>query len=390
MISYKNKKFLYDGLVSKLYDAYNQQEVLLLKDYIVVIGGYGHVGQMIGTELGELYPGKVFAAGRSLERAKKFSEATGGKVRPLQINLEEGFDFNMITRVKLVIMCLDQTNTSFVRACFLNGIHYVDVSARHSFLTQVEELGEEAREKGVTAVLSLGLAPGLTNLLSLEAKKRMDHMDELDISIMLGMGDQHGKAAIEWTVDNLGTTFDVMKDGRKAAVASFRDGKKTDFGAGLGYKKAYRFNFSDQHVLPRTLEVPTVSTRLCFDSSSVTRSLAGLRAAGILGLMKVKPIRDIVVQLFGKIRFGQDVYALKIDAQGRKDGKGIEAEYFLQGRNEAFVTAKVAASVADLVYRTELPHGVYHIEQLFELDDILPAISKAVTIDSRINGDYAE
>ncbi|KIV54297.1 hypothetical protein AM501_18810 [Aneurinibacillus migulanus] len=73
-----------------------------MKEHIVVVGGYGRVGQTICRELGELYPGKVYAAGRSLECAEQFSRTTGRKVRP-----------------------------------------YVDISANDSFLTQVEELREE-------------------------------------------------------------------------------------------------------------------------------------------------------------------------------------------------------------------------------------------------------
>ncbi|MBP1992835.1 saccharopine dehydrogenase family protein [Paenibacillus eucommiae] len=356
-----------------------------MKEYIVVVGGYGHVGQMICRELGELYPGKVYAAGRSLERAEEFSGATGGKVRPLQINIEEGFDTNFINDVKLVIMCLDQTNTSFVESCLINGIHYVDVSAKYSFLTQVEKLQAVAEANGATAVLSIGLAPGLTNLLALKAKNLMDQVDAIDISIMLGMGDQHGKAAIEWTVDNLGTNFEVVKKNKKVKVASFADGRKTDFGAGLGRKMAYRFNFSDQHVLPRTLGVPSVSTRLSFDSTVVTGLIAWLRATGSLRLLKFKPIRNIVVQMFGKMKFGEDIFVVKVDALGMKNQKTVLAECFLQGRNEARITASIAASVANIVYLSELPHGVYHIEQLFELDNLLHSENQGVIFDTRIN-----
>ncbi len=87
------------------------------------------------------------------------------------------------------------------------------------------------------------------------------------------------------------------------------------------------------------------------------------------------------------MRFGKDIYAVKIDARGKKDQKDVWVEYFLQGRNEAQITAKVAASVADIVYRSELPHGVYHIEQLFELDSILHPIIQEVTFETRFNGE---
>jgi len=62
---------------------------IIMKNDIVVVGGYGHVGKMICRDLGELYPGKVYAAGRSFSRAEQFSRSTNGKVRPLELNIKE-------------------------------------------------------------------------------------------------------------------------------------------------------------------------------------------------------------------------------------------------------------------------------------------------------------
>lgn len=357
-----------------------------MKDEIIMVGGYGHVGQTICRELAALYPGKVFAAGRSLDRAEQFSRSTGGQVRPLQLNIKETADPAMLDRVKLVVMCLDQTDTTFVRACLETGTHYVDISANGSFLTQVEGLHAEAASGRSTAVLSVGLAPGLTNLLAHHARQQMDRTNTIDISIMLGLGDQHGKAAIEWTVDNLGTDFSVVRESSKTVAASFTDGQTTDFGTKLGHKKAFRFDFSDQHTLPRTLGVPTVSTRLCFDSAAVTGMMAWLRASGAFRLLKFGPVRDTFVSLFGKMRLGSELFAVKIDARGEKFGESALVECFLQGKNEASITAKVAATVANAVYRDSFSYGVYHIEQLFGLKQILHPIHQLVAFETRMNG----
>lgn len=357
-----------------------------MKEQIIVVGGYGHVGKTICRDLGELYPGKVFAAGRSFDRAEDFSRSTGGKVRPLQLQIGAQVDPSVLENVKLVLMCLDQTETAFVRSCFESGTHYVDISANDSFLSQVEGLQAEAAAHRATAVLSVGLAPGLTNLLALHAKRLMDRVEAIDISIMLGLGDQHGKAAIEWTIDNLGTDYEVVRESCKTLVSSFTDGRTTDFGADLGRKKAYRFNFSDQHALPRTLAVPTVSTRLCFDSAAVTGLMAWLRASGVFRLLKFRPIRDAFVRLFGKVRLGTEMFAVKIDARGEKSEADLLVECFLQGKNEAAITAKVAGAVADAVYRDSFPHGVYHIEQLVGLANLLPPIRQLVSLETRVNG----
>lgn len=357
-----------------------------MKNHIVVIGGYGHVGQMICRELSELYPGKVFAAGRSLERAEQFSHTTGGKVRALQLDINEPINTEVLYQVKLVIMCLDQTDTRFVRTCIEKGIHYVDISANGSFLSQVEHLHNESLAGHATAVLSVGLAPGMTNLMAQYATSLMDQTDEIDISIMLGLGDQHGIAAIEWTIDNLNTSYEVVKDGRMLSVGSFKEGKKTDFGAGLERKKAYRFNFSDQHVLPQTLGVPSVSTRLCFDSASVTGLLASLRALGVFYFLRFKPIRNTVVQLFSKLRLGSEMFAVKIDTWGKMNHEHRFVECFFQGKNEAAMTAKIASAVANHVYRTSYPHGVYHIDQLFDLETLMPTLHSRVSMETKVNG----
>lgn len=341
-----------------------------MRDHILVIGGYGHVGNIICRKLGSIYPGKVIAAGRSMEKAEEFSRTTNGRVKPLQLNIEEPVNPALLQDIKLVVMCVDQSNPTFARACFAQGMDYLDISANYDFLAQVERLHEEAVANQTTAVLSVGLAPGLTNLLARLAKSQLDHIQEIDITVMLGLGDQHGTGAIEWTVDNLGT--------------GVQDRKITDFGEELGRRTAFRFNFSDQYVIPRTLGVPSVSTRLCFDSSMVTRCLGWLNALGVFRLLKQKRLRQGVVHLLGAIRFGKAMVAIKVDAQGIREGEEVRIESTVIGEHEADITAKVAAWVADTLYRMKVRHGVFHLEQLFAFEDVWQGIGDSISFSSKI------
>ncbi|MFC3747201.1 saccharopine dehydrogenase family protein [Paenibacillus sp. GCM10012306] len=334
---------------------------------IIVIGGYGHVGSQICSLLSEYYPGHVYAAGRSLERAKQFCMTTDGKVKPLRLDLVEKADPELLKRTKIVIMCMDQQDTAFAEACLQNGVYYVDVSANGAFLTCLENLTSPSKPLPGTAVLSIGLAPGLTNMLARQASEAMDHTDRADITIMLGLGDSHGKAAIEWTLNNLRADFDIVENGSKVAVTSFTGGKISDLGEGLGRRIAYRFPFSDQQTLPRTLGIPSISTRLCFDSRIVTASVAWLQKFGLSKMLRSERMRKAAVWSFGKLRYGSDQFAIKVDAYGTKNGLPYTTEYGLQGENEAQITARVAASVAGAIYSAALPPGVFHIEELFTI-----------------------
>ncbi|MEI7024924.1 saccharopine dehydrogenase family protein [Paenibacillus sp. y28] len=357
-----------------------------MKDHILVVGGYGRVGQTICRFLGDRYPGKVYAAGRSLERAVRFCGETEGRVLPLQVDITEPSGLQVLDSAKLVVMCLDQHDTAFVQACLERGTHYVDISAKGDFLARVEGLQSAARANGATAVLSVGLAPGMTNLMAAQASKLLDETEAIDIFIMLGLGDQHGKAAMEWTIDHLNSSFDVTEGGRTKRVQSFTDRKTADFGGALGQSTAYRFPFSDQQTLARTLSVPSVSTRLCFDSSLTTALVSGLQSIGVFRLLRFRAVRRLMVQSFGAVRFGEELFAVKVEARGRSGQKPALAECFFHGNNEAELTARAAGSVADSVYRRSFPAGVHHIEQLFDLHSLRPAVQEGTTLEICLNG----
>ena len=53
-----------------------------MKERIVVVGGYGHVGRIICEELGEKYPGLVYAAGRSLKEPSVSVRRQTGRCSP--------------------------------------------------------------------------------------------------------------------------------------------------------------------------------------------------------------------------------------------------------------------------------------------------------------------
>lgn len=302
------------------------------KEKIVVVGGCGHVGRTICGIMGECYPGKVNAAGRSRERTERFCQSAGGKIRPLEIDIREPLPPDILNGVKLGIMCLDRIDTDLVRACFRTGTHYIDVSANGSFLRQVEQFQHEAAA--------------------------------------------HGEAAIEWTADHMGARFEITRNGEQEEALSFTYGQTFDFGR----SQACRFPFSGQMTLPRTLEVPSAATRLCLDSAMVTGLLAGASRTGAVRLLQPGRLRRRIVRSLGALRFGGHRFAVKAEAQGRsRDGKLTLTECFLHGRDQSAATAKVAAASAAMLVNSFCPSGVYHIEQLTGMGSMLKELGPDIT-----------
>jgi saccharopine dehydrogenase (NAD+, L-lysine forming) len=343
-----------------------------LKDKILVVGGYGNVGQTICRDLGEKFPGKIIAAGRSYKKAEQFSLLTNGNVIPKEFDVLNNRKWNeVLNDVFIVVMCLDQEDTRFVEICIKKGIHYIDITASYKFLSQVEVLNLRAKKSGVTVVLGVGLSPGLSNLLVKYSKSNFDSIERAEIFIMLGLGDKHGRAAIEWTVDNINSVFSVLEENSYKPVKSFEDGKKTLFPGSLGTRTAYRFDFVDQHVIPKTLGVKSSSTYLCFDSAFITNTFALLKKMGLFNLLKMTWFRNTMIGMFEKVHLGSDLYVLKVVTEGIKQQKKAVYHCSVKGNKEGEATGKVTPIVAEHLYTGKLPAGVFYLEELFELEEFL-------------------
>ncbi|MFS1511995.1 saccharopine dehydrogenase family protein [Chengkuizengella sp. SCS-71B] len=354
-----------------------------MKDKIIVMGGYGQVGQIISKDLGKLFPGKVFAAGRNYMKAKDFCDMTKGNVYPLQVDVNEDFlSDHMLKETSVVVMCLDQQNTRFMEQCFQHDIHYVDITASYEFLTKVRNISLENSPLQSTAVLSVGLAPGLTNMLVKHNVEQMDEVNSADIYIMMGVGDQHGKAGIEWMINNLNSKFPVIENGAEKQVRSFENGLRTEFPNKLGHRKAFRFNFTDQHVLPHTLGIGSVSTRLCFDSIVLTNLMALLKKVGFFRLLTISYLHQLTLVLFEKLNFGSDIWVIKVSTEGYIDGNKANIETTLHGQKESFITGKVAAFVAKELYINKYSQGIFHIEELFQPKELFNDLSSYMQFES--------
>ena len=138
-----------------------------MTDSILIIGGYGAVGAVIASQLAQQHRDQLMIAGRTEARAASFVATLGPQVRWRVMDLAKPIDYDQaLADVRWVIMCLDVPQIEFVRQCFQRGIHYVDVTAEYPMISAIAGLDGVARQHGATALLSVGLVPGVSNLMA--------------------------------------------------------------------------------------------------------------------------------------------------------------------------------------------------------------------------------
>jgi len=349
-----------------------------MKDKILVVGGYGQVGQYASLKLASMFPNKVIVAGRSLEKANSFAKEHRGLFEVLQLDI---YDINnmpdIMKNISVVIMCLMSKNNDFAKFCVDNGIHYVDIAPSDNVMKGIEQFKETAIKNSSSCVLGVGLAPGLSNLLVKKAKHQFDTMQRVNIHLMLGVGEAHGNDGVKWFLDNIYKNFVRNESGVNKKIKPFIRKSKTRFPEPLGVRGAYPFNLADQFITPKTLNIENVSSYFCYDSKAITSLVSVLKRFGVFGLLKWSALYNLISKLFNatlrmfhKQGIGTDVYSVQVDAFGIKNGKKHTYNIGAIGYNNSLLTGGIAATVASQLYEGNCLGGVFYLEDLFSLEDL--------------------
>lgn len=323
---------------------------------VVIIGGYGQVGREAALALAPRLPGRVVVAGRDLTRARAGAARAGHGARGLGIDASD--PAAELGDAALVLMCAETPGVELARGCLSRGIHYVDVTADSARLAALEQLDPIARDGGATGVLSVGLAPGATNLLAVYVvRESRVSPQRVETLVCLGLGDAHGPAAIEWMLEALAV------DDSFAARTRFR---LPDRDRSL---HAFSFDFPEARTLPRTLGVARAGSWLALDPPAATLLVAlGVRSGAARWLRHPVP-RRALARALSKAALGPDRWVVAARAAGR--------QAMLMGRREARSTGIVAAEVARGLLEGTPTAGIHHIEQLFAPEEMLERLASA-------------
>ncbi len=321
---------------------------------IMIVGGYGAVGSKIARQLADRPDNHVIVAGRSLDRAVQVASAIGSEAR--RIDLSDSTTWNAaLENVNLAVVCIDQKDTAFLQALSDRGIDCVDVTAGDEFFQKAEAL-----QASTAVVLSVGLAPGLSNLLAAKAVEGMEHTQAIEIGLLMGTGDEHGSAAIAWSTAQM---FDP---------AALHDDAMVDFGPDFGNRRAYFMDFADQHVLTRTMPGVKAITRAAYDSALLTAALfwIGRRFAGNGWMQK------LIERVSHMPTFGSDKCVLTVTAKGRIGNQPVQRTAHFFGQKEAAVTAAMAVATAEDVLSGLIKPGIQHAHEALDAEEVVARIEK--------------
>ena len=322
-----------------------------VRNKIMIIGGHGKVGQSITRALKDL---NLILVGRNEEKMRNFLTKENIQAQTRTMNIDS-IDFTALQDVFCVIVCVDQDSTTLVQYCDKYGINYMDVTANSEYIEKIQQLPLSGNSN---ILLGVGLAPGLTNLLAENFVQMHPSAKDIEIQLILGLGEKHGDAAIKWTLDNF------IKDYSHKALGKLRPFMKKSSVMIHGKRlRTYNFNFVDQHMLNRAYPDKCFTTYLGFDQSLVTSFIYGLKKIGFLQLLHVKNIYGITETFFRNPKFGTDVFIASVLSQ--------DHVLCAMGQDEGRFTGLIAGEVAKRFVNMDLKGGLLGIADVIGLEEVV-------------------
>ena len=344
-----------------------------------LIGGYGDVGEKLAKALAALSETAIVIAGRNGEKAEATARRIGAPCRGEALDITAPGVAERLAGAAVVVNLSEATPPDLAAKLIERGTHFVDTSATADYAAALSAHIGQIRAPKAAAVLEVGLAPGLTNLLAHRIVRDHPETRQIDLLIEMGMGEHHGRAATEWTLQNLGQTYPGKRAGAWVRLRPGAERRRFSFGdageqiAGIG------FGFSDQVSIARDLDLDGARTFLALDPGWVTTSI-GLLAGSALGRFVAARAGRVAAVLGALPVMGGCGTRLVVEG---KDGKGqVTGCEAFRATGQAEITALVAALVARAMLTTDKT-GLVAIYDAIEAEEVLELIK------DRLGGDVA-
>ena len=229
------------------------------------------------------------------------------------------------------------------------GWAMVDITASSRYALQLAN----ATRIGPPLIVGVGLTPGLTSVLARHLVAKDPATTAVEISCLVGLGEDYGEASRDWTYRQLGRYIDDAT----GAFRNFSDPRTVRFPGGFGRRRAWRIDFADRALLAPQLNV-AVTTRYCFDSRLAGRALATASAFPKLPGM-LRRITKLSRQAVGATAWWAGV----VETDAGRRAVAI-------GDGQSHGTAAVAAIAADHLIRSENT-GARYLWDLIDAEELV-------------------
>lgn len=327
---------------------------MITQNSILIVGGYGIVGQQLATFIRQRHPNlPLTIAGRNPEKAQTLAQELGN-ANSFQIDTEQPTPLQG-QHPRAVLAVVNDPHDYLLMDAVQQGIPYLDVTRWTERLrASVAKLSDTPLTAPV--LFSSGWMGGIAAVIAVAATQTLHTVESIDISVLFSTQDKSGPNSVEY-MDRLTTPFDTLIDGQSKQVFPYTDPRIITFPNGYT-TPVYRFDTPDQLTLPQTTGAKTVAARIAFDDAFSTNLLRFLTRSGIWTLIsgdRFTPLRRSLLYNPGS-------------------GASHEIHIAVTGRDTNSFSKTVTTTIVDPQGQTHLTAlgSLIQLERLLGLDGAVP------------------
>ena len=311
--------------------------------------------------------------------------------------------------VQAVAACIPyRLNLPVMEAALAAGCAYADLGGLFHTTLKQWALHDRFRAAGVPAVMGIGSAPGITNVLARAGADRLDTVTSVDC--LNGAVDPTGGFGVPYSAETIIDEFTlpamIFEDGEMKEVPAATGAIRHAFPDPIGEQEAFYTLHSEAATLPRTIDgVRDVRWRLALPRA-LTEGFALLTQ---LGLTDTEPLetstgtvvpRELLLKLLSRLpspdAVPQDVEAVEVIVEGTKGGRAatFTGTTMFHPTPEGigagtFGTAIPIAVCARWMAEGRVEPGVHPPENAFDAEAFLEAlVDEGVEVSSRVEERY--
>lgn len=232
---------------------------------IVILGGAAHMARPAAQYLAAKEEiSHLVLADLNLDRVEKFAEELGPKATAKQLDITNTEDLiKTINDANLVMNFIGpyyQFGTKTIETVIEEGIHYIDICDDYDTIMEALTLTERAEEKNVTALIGMGVSPGITNVLARLGSDALDEIEEINTYWVIGDAEPGGFGALIHFFHCIEGKVPTYHNGAYEQIKPFQENtsRTIDFGDPVGKVTLYHIGHPEPVTLPKF--IPNVQT----------------------------------------------------------------------------------------------------------------------------------
>lgn len=268
----------------------------------------------------------------------------------------------------ITVNLTEATHPAFVKRAIGAGGWFLETSATPGYLNAMIDALVGVDGPG-TAILCVGAAPGMTNLMAAKITDTVPTTSQIDIGVEMGMGRHYGLSATEWFLRTAGQTYPVFIDDELRSVAPGQLKRRFAFLQGGQPRHSIGYGFAEQTLIAERSDgrLKTVRSFVALDPTWMTRGLAWMFTLG-LGAAISRNARKFAKWLRRIPTVGQTHSRFVVE--GFDDAGQLTGQIRLETGDQAEVTAAMifATIQSVLEHRGQVEAGLTMITDHLDLD----------------------